>query len=125
MFIYTRTQSQNAGSIWGRYFPGFAEKEDRLPDVGEIAAWTDASDLLSAPKVQLFRYQRRATLAELVRQVRGRHYSTFSMYAPAELEGALVRFEQTIRETFPDPDRVEWEDENVMVVYRRAGSGVR
>jgi malonyl-CoA O-methyltransferase len=30
LFIYTRTPRQNARTIWGRYFPGFTEREQRL-----------------------------------------------------------------------------------------------
>ena len=30
LFIYTRTPLQNARTIWGRYFPGFTEHEQRL-----------------------------------------------------------------------------------------------
>ena len=30
LFIYTRTPKQNARTIWGRYFPGFTEHEQRL-----------------------------------------------------------------------------------------------
>ena len=30
LFIYTRTPQQNARTIWGRYFPGFTEHEQRL-----------------------------------------------------------------------------------------------
>lgn len=119
VFVYTRTPSQNAGSVWGRYFPAFAEKENRLSSLADIESWRDASGLLGAPTIHRYRYQRRATLAELLRQVRGRHYSTFSLYAPAELEDALATFEGAIRKDFPDPDRIEWEDENVMVMFRR------
>jgi ubiquinone/menaquinone biosynthesis C-methylase UbiE len=30
LFIYTRTPEQNARTVWGRYFPGFTEREQRL-----------------------------------------------------------------------------------------------
>ena len=30
LFIYTRTPQQNARTVWGRYFPGFTEHEQRL-----------------------------------------------------------------------------------------------
>ena len=30
LFLYTRTPQQNARTIWGRYFPGFTEHEQRL-----------------------------------------------------------------------------------------------
>ena len=125
VFIYTRTQRQNAGSVWGRFFPAFAEKEDRLPRYADIESWRDPSGLLGEPSIHRFHYQRRATLAELLRQVRGRHYSTFSLYQHGELEEALATFEEAIREEFPDPDRIEWEDENVMVVFRRDATETR
>lgn len=119
LFIYTRVRSQNARSIWGRYFPGFADKEDRLYRRSEIEAWRAESGPLRVTDIHHFRYARRASLAELLRQVRGRHYSTFSLYADDEFDRAVVTFERTIRGRFPDPDNVEWSDENVMIVYRR------
>lgn len=125
VFIYTRTRSQNAGSVWGRHFPAFAEKEDRLPSLADIESWCDASGLLGAPSIHRFRYQRRATLVELLHQVRGRHYSTFSLYQPAELEDALATFEEAIHKDFPDPNRIEWEDENVMVTFRKDAAAAR
>ena len=36
IFIYTRTPSQNAGTIWGRYFPGFLDKETRLYHLADM-----------------------------------------------------------------------------------------
>jgi SAM-dependent methyltransferase len=30
LFVYTRTPEQNAQTIWGRWFPGFTEREQRL-----------------------------------------------------------------------------------------------
>src|SRR6266508_255091 len=30
LFVYTRTPEQNARTIWGRWFPGFAKREQRL-----------------------------------------------------------------------------------------------
>lgn len=123
LFIYTRLRSQNERSIWGRYFPGFAETEDRLPRLSDIASWSDASGVLGEASVHHFRYQRRATLAELLHQARSKHYSTFSLYTPADLERAIVEFDRTIRLHFPDPDRIEWSDENVMVAFRKEAPG--
>jgi SAM-dependent methyltransferase len=122
VFIYTRLQSQNATSIWGRYFPAFAERETRLYRLSDIESWKDESGSLRLASITFFRYRRRATVRQLLHQAHGKHYSTFSLYSPAELDRAAVDFERSIRKHFSDPDRVEWSDENVMVVLRK-GSG--
>jgi len=119
LFIYTRLRSQNARSIWGRYFPGFTEREDRLYVRSEVESWADPSGRLAAPSMHGFRYERRATLDDLLRQARGRHYSTFSLYSEAEFDDALIRFERRIRERFADATAIDWVDENVMIVFRR------
>ena len=36
LFVYTRLPEHNARSIWGRYFPGFAERETRLLALGDL-----------------------------------------------------------------------------------------
>src|SRR2546423_12592727 len=47
LFIYTRTPQQNARTIWGRYFPGFTEHEQRLHSQ---AAIRDAVSRTGGPK---------------------------------------------------------------------------
>lgn len=121
LFIYTRLRSQNARSIWGRYFPDFAEKEDRLYRPSDIESWSEATDGLTPPLMHRFRYRRHATLSELLHEARNKHYSTFSLYSATEFDRALVEFETTIRKHFADPDHVEWTDENIMVVFRKDG----
>ena len=36
LFVYTRTPQQNAQSIWGQAFPGFASRETRLFDTATL-----------------------------------------------------------------------------------------
>ncbi len=122
VFIYTRLRSQNETNVWGRYFPGFAEKEVRLYRLSDVERWTDESGCLKLASIVFFRYRRRATLAQLLHQVHGRHYSTFALYSAAELDRAIADFEDVIRRRFPDPNRVEWSDENVMVVLENRAS---
>jgi len=79
---YTRTPQQNARTIWGPYFPGFTEHEQRLH--GE-AAFRDAVRRTGGLKVaaaQTFRHLRLSTVGRLRAQAEGRHYSTFSLYTP-------------------------------------------
>ena len=124
LFIYTRLKSQNAQSVWGRYFPGFREKEARLTDREHIERWSHCMPGLSMVKVRAFGYQRDESLETLLHQARNHHYSTFSLYSQTELTDALNKFESRIRRNFSDLAHVKWVDENVMLVFQRAGDSV-
>lgn len=119
VFIYTRLPSQNAQSIWGTHFPGFLEKETRLYELAYMEKCVGGSEHLNLQEVERFRYPRASSLERLLSQAREKHYSTFSLYPADEFEEAAERFASNIRRSFPDPDRVEWFDENVMLVLRR------
>jgi SAM-dependent methyltransferase len=65
LFIYTRTPQQNARTIWGRYFPGFTEHEQRLHSQ---AAFRDAVSRTGGLKVvatQTFKHPRSSTAERL------------------------------------------------------------
>jgi hypothetical protein len=111
LFIYTRTPQQNARTIWGRYFPGFTEHEQRLH--GE-AAFRDAvrrTGGLTVVATQTFSHPRSSTAERLRAQAEGRHYSTFSLYPPQELRAAIATFLARL----PGPE-VSWVDEHLLVV---------
>jgi SAM-dependent methyltransferase len=111
LFIYTRTPQQNARTIWGRYFPGFTEHEQRLHSE---AAFRDAiwrTDGLRVVATQSFRHPRSSTAQRLTSQVQGHHYSTFSLYAPDELRASIAAFLGRL----PTPE-VSWIDEHLLVV---------
>jgi SAM-dependent methyltransferase len=113
LFIYTRTPEQNARTIWGRYFPGFTEHEQRLHSE---AAFRDAiwrTDGLRVVATQSFRHPRSSTAQRLTSQVQGHHYSTFSLYAPDELRASIAAFLGRL----PTPE-VSWIDEHLLVVVR-------
>ena len=111
LFIYTRTPQQNARTIWGRYFPGFTEHEQRLH--GQ-AAFRDAirrTDGLRVVATQIFTHPRSSTAERLRAQAAGRHYSTFSLYPPDELRTCIATFLARL----PGPE-VSWVDEHLLVV---------
>ncbi|HEX9528766.1 MAG TPA: class I SAM-dependent methyltransferase, partial [Streptosporangiaceae bacterium] len=111
LFIYTRTPQQNARTIWGRYFPGFTEHEQRLHSQ---AAFRDAVRRTGGLKIvttQAFRHPRSATAGRLRAQAEGRHYSTFSLYPPEELRASIATFLARL----PGPE-VSWVDEHLLVV---------
>ena len=121
IFIYTRTPEQNAGTIWGRYFPGFLARETRIYTLDDMERGVEAAAGLELVRVKRFRYPRVVGLDRLVGQTRDKHYSTFELYEPEEFDAALKGFEDNIRREFADPDRVAWDDENIMLTVERTG----
>ena len=118
IFIYTRLRSQNARNIWGEYFPGFADKEDRLYEMDQIEGWIASSQQLTLKTVKRFQYERTASLEQLLKKVKVRHYSTFSLYEQGELAEALPIFQERLGEKFSDLNRIKWFDENILLVLQ-------
>lgn len=118
IFIYTRSRSQNAGNIWGQYFPSFAEKETRLYELSEMEGWIQSVDSITIETVKSFKFKRNSTLERLVEKAQGKHYSTFSLYEEQELDEALNAFQDNIKNAFEKTDQIEWFDENVLLVLK-------
>jgi SAM-dependent methyltransferase len=115
LFIYTRTPQQNARTIWGRYFPGFTEHEQRLHSEAAFRDAVRRTGGLTVVATQTFRHRRSSTVGRLRAQAEGRHYSTFSLYTPEELRASI----ETFLARLPGPE-VCWVDEHLLVVV--AGS---
>ena len=119
LFIYTRFRDQNERSIWGQYFPGFAKKETRLYGEEELTRIIGRAQGLAVGDLTYFSFQRTATLDCLIQRVKGKHYSTFCLYEPEELERAIEGFEASLKEKFGACEVLEWVDENVMITVER------
>ena len=117
VFVYTRLKSQNMRNIWGRFFPGFSEKEDRLYNLSQIEKWTDKVESLTLEAIHFIKFKRVLSLEELLSKAENKHYSTFSLYSEAEFDKALKSFKQKIKSNFADIERVQWTDENVMLLF--------
>ena len=117
VFVYTRLKSQNMRNIWGCFFPGFSEKEDRLYSLSQIEKWIDKVESLALEAIHFFKFKRVLSLEELFSQAENRHYSTFSLYTEAEFDKALRSFKQKIKSNFADIGQVQWTDENVMILF--------
>src|SRR2546423_8534563 len=111
LFLYTRTPQQNARTIWGRYFPGFTEHEQRLHSQAALRDAVRRTDGLTLVATQTFQHPRTSTAERLGAQARGRHYSTFSFYTPQELRAAIATFLARL----PGPE-VCWVDEHLLVI---------
>lgn len=119
-FVYTRTPDQNEQTIWGRYFPDFTAMETRHCDLDDLTGSAEQVEGLRTVEVRTFEHSRQAGLDRLLSQARTHHYSTFSLYRPKEFASALKEFEANIRRQFPDPQRITWTDENVLLHIERA-----
>jgi ubiquinone/menaquinone biosynthesis C-methylase UbiE len=115
LFIYTRTPQQNARTIWGRYFPGFTEHEQRLHSEAALRDAIRRAGGLTLAATQTFHHQRTSTAGRLAAQAEGCHYSTFSLYPPAELHAAIATFLARL----PSPE-VSWVDEHLLVIASRS-----
>ena len=71
LFIYTRTPQQNARTIWGRYFPGFTEHEQRLHSQAAIRDAVSRTGGLQMVAAQTFSHPRTSTAERLQGPGRG------------------------------------------------------
>lgn len=122
VFVYTRLRSQNARNVWGRFFPGFNEKERRLFRMNDIEAWMDSVDGMSLSEIVFFKFRRVASMDRLINQAQNKHYSTFSLYDDVEFAESLLLFREELERHFRDPLHIEWIDENVMLTFRKDSS---
>jgi len=114
LFLYTRTPQQNARTIWGRYFPGFTEHEQRLHTQAALYDAIRRTGGLTVAATQTFAHRRTSTAGRLRAQAEGCHYSTFSLYPAPDLRAAIAAFLARL----PGPE-VCWVDEHLLLVAGR------
>lgn len=119
LFIYTRLRSQNRRNIWGRYFPLFNEKEKRLYELNELKNLLRKTPGLKIESIEYFKYTRFASLDWLINQAQNYHYSTFYLYTKKEFEQSLEKFKQNIQREYKNLNKINWFDENILLVVRK------
>jgi SAM-dependent methyltransferase len=110
LFVYTRTPEQNARTIWGRWFPGFTKREQRLHSEAALREAVHQTRGLRLVRTETFSHSRSSTPERLRAQAEGRHYSTFSLYQPDELRQAIAAFLARL----PGPE-VRWVEEHLLL----------
>jgi SAM-dependent methyltransferase len=120
LIVYTRTPEQNARTVWGKFFPGFAERETRLNSEEDWRSALARRPEFHQATLQVRPWVMRKTLQRLLDQARGRCYSTFSLYTPAEFEEALRTFRRRLIAAYPDPFRITARNHHLLVVAPRA-----
>jgi len=118
LFIYTRLRSQNRRNIWGKYFPLFNKKETRLYELNELRSLIRKTPKLKIETIEYFKYARLSSLDWLLEQAQSHHYSIFYLYTKKEFEVSLEKFKKIIQRKFKDPNKINWLDENILLVIR-------
>ncbi|MFQ5978498.1 MAG: class I SAM-dependent methyltransferase [Candidatus Heimdallarchaeota archaeon] len=119
IFFYTRLQSQNKSTIWGKHFPKFAKKENRLYTEDQLQDYFHQSPQLRIYSIMKFQYPRKATVKELLKSADNAHYSTFCFYTPSEYKLARVQFKRNLLQTYGNPGTIKWTDRYTLLIARR------
>jgi len=119
LFIYTRLKEQNESNIWGKFFPDFSKKENRLFDNHSLTECISSQTSLNLKSTESFQHDRSSDIRTLVSKAEKKHYSTFSLYTVSEFEKSLGKFKQNIYQNFSNPENIQWVDENIMSVFKK------
>jgi len=117
LFIYTRLRNQNSRSIWGKYFPLFYERENRLYEFDELKNHIQQAEM-KIYSTKVFGYRRTSSLERLVEQAKNKHYSTFELY-DGTFGNYLDEFRKNIQRNYEDMDNVTWQDENILLEIKK------
>ncbi len=120
LFVYTRLRSQNSRNIWGRFFPSFSSKETRLYEADELKNAVDKIPSMELKKMRTFEFNRKSNLERLCTQAMSHHYSTFDLYSRVDFKLALKQFQKNLLDYFNDPRDIQWVDENILLVLKKA-----
>src|SRR5204863_8334898 len=101
LFLYTRTPQQNARTIWGQYFPGFTEHEQRLHSQDALRHAVSRTSGLTMITAQTFQHPRASPAGRLRAQAEGRHYLPLSLYPPQEPRASLAPLLARLRRAQP------------------------
>ena len=119
LFIYTRLKEQNESNIWGKFFPDFSKKENRLFDNHSLTERISSQTSLNLKSTESFQHARSSDIRTLVSKAENKHYSTFSLYTVSEFEKSLGKFIQNIHQNFSNPENIQWVDGNTMFVFQK------
>ncbi len=91
--IFSRFREQNDRSLWGKNFPKFASKEDRLyyrQEFEDVEEKVEAFDLES---INEYSIEKNATKEEILEEAVNKKYSTFDLYRDEEFKESLSSFQ--------------------------------
>ena len=116
--IYTRTPEQNAHTIWGKHFPGFAKRETRLYERERLEKAIGKVSELGLEGVQEFKHVRVELLETLLNRACNFHYSTFAFYQADEFRSAFKIFKDRLSDLSKE-GKIKHSAKNTMLLVRR------
>ncbi len=119
LIVYTRSPEQNRRTIWGQYFPHFAEREARLYTENALIAAFEATKVFTSLQLLDMPWTIRTSLSRLLDQARSGAYSTFRFYSAEELDDALDVFETQVKANFADPSAITARNDHTLVLASR------
>ncbi|MFQ5888653.1 MAG: class I SAM-dependent methyltransferase [Gemmatimonadota bacterium] len=119
LLLYTRTPEQNRRTIWGRYFPLFADRERRLHSAERIQQLLERAGRFQLLELASVRHVERTSPQRLQEQARLRHYSTFELYTSEEFRHALELFRHRLEVELDGERTIEVTHENTWVAAER------
>jgi ubiquinone/menaquinone biosynthesis C-methylase UbiE len=122
LVLYTRTPEQNRHTIWGRYFPEFATRENKLYRRSDLQSALQADGAFDSISVQMIPWKITTSLSRLIEQVVHFHYSTFRLYSNDHLRAAIDTFQYRVHQAFSDMARITFTNDHMMVIAKRASA---
>lgn len=117
--VYTRSRAQNEKTIWGRYFPGFVEREDRLLSIEEFERIISRRRDLRLEEIKTYNFKRIISNDRLMQLVSRHHYSTFKFYTPEELKKTTAIFRKRLENRFADLENIPHDSGYTLLLVRR------
>ena len=90
--VFSRFREQNDRSFWGKNFPKFADKENRLYNKGEFEDAAKKIEEFNLDSINELSFEKKATEKEILVEVVNKKYSTFDLYSDEEFKESLKSF---------------------------------
>jgi hypothetical protein len=95
--IFSRFREQNDRSFWGKNFPKFAVKENRLYNKKEFVGAVEKVEEFDLDNINELSFEMQATEEEILRQATNKKYSTFDLYSDDEFKESLNSFKNWLK----------------------------
>lgn len=92
--VFSRFREQNDRSFWGKNFPKFASKEDRLYYRQEFEEVAEKIEKFELESIKEHSFERKSTKDEILDFAANKKYSTFDLYGDKEFEDSLNSFKK-------------------------------
>ena len=93
----SRFREQNDRSFWGKNFPKFAVKENRLYNREEFVDAAEKVEEFDLDNISELSFEKQATEEEILRQATNKKYSTFDLYSDDEFKESLNSFKNWLK----------------------------